>query len=81
MDEVVAPLAYAGEAMRLAMALAIGLAIAMWVMHRKHRSRCQWCGKRHPDRPEKMTTEEFLRIHCGGWKALNKQREVEWKRK
>jgi hypothetical protein len=57
-----------------AMGFAFGLVVALVLVYRA-RLRCAWCGKRHLERDEKMTTEEYLRLYCGGWSA--KVRELE----
>lgn len=66
--EAYAPLFFAfGLGGSLAGLIIIGL--RAW----RDRIRCVWCGRRHPKRHEGMSTEEFLRFYCDGWKTRRKQ--------
>ncbi len=51
-----------------ALGLSMGLMVALYASYRS-RPKCKWCGARHPNRHRLMTTEEYLRLYCGGWKA------------
>ncbi len=51
-----------------ALALAFGMLVALYGAYHS-RPKCRWCNARHPKRHTLMTTEEYLRLYCGGWAA------------
>lgn len=64
-------------------AFVLGLAVALMaavVMTYRTRPKCPWCRGRHPERHPLMTTEEYLRLSCGGWKARLRELESKGKR-
>lgn len=55
-----------------ALGVSLGCFIAIYGSYHS-RPKCRWCNARHPRRHPLMTTEEYLRLFCGGWKAHLKQ--------
>lgn len=60
-----------------AAAFALGCLFTLGISLWGTRVMCPWCNRRHPKRDPRMTTIEYMKFHCDGWKAIRKQQEAQ----